>query len=135
MKVTSFGLLAVGGITSLFFGSLLLIDSPLPELQVGLRLIVPVTLTVSAIVLFLVTLGVRAQRTPPVTGQEGMVGETGQALTSIEPGGVGRVRTRGEIWTATAAEPISAGDPVQVVGVQGLLLTVRPQTGAAAART
>jgi membrane-bound serine protease (ClpP class) len=135
VKVTSFGLLAVGGIASLFFGSLLLIDSPLPELQVGLRVIVPVTLTVSAIVLFLVTLGVRAQRTPPVTGQEGMVGETGQALTSIEPGGVGRVRTRGEIWTATAAEPISAGDPVQVVGVQGLLLTVRPQTGAAAART
>jgi membrane-bound serine protease (ClpP class) len=135
VKVTSFGLLAVGGIASLFFGSLLLIDSPLPELQVGLRMIVPVTLTVSAIVLFLVTLGVRAQRAPPVTGQEGMVGETGQALTSIEPGGVGRIRTRGEIWTATAAEPISAGDPVQVVGVQGLLLTVRPQTGAAAART
>ena len=50
VKVTSFGLLAVGGILSLFFGSILLIDSPLPELQVGLRLIVPVTLTLSAII-------------------------------------------------------------------------------------
>ncbi len=35
IKVTSFGLLAVGGVLSLFFGSILLMDSPLPELQVG----------------------------------------------------------------------------------------------------
>ena len=48
VKVTSYGLLAVGGILSLFFGSILLMDSPLPELQVGMRLIVPVTLTLSA---------------------------------------------------------------------------------------
>ena len=38
VKVTSFGLLGVGGVLSLFFGSILLIDSPLPELQLGLRL-------------------------------------------------------------------------------------------------
>ena len=44
VKVTSFGLLAVGGVLSLFFGSMMLIDSPLPELQIGLRLILPVTL-------------------------------------------------------------------------------------------
>ena len=31
-----------------------------------------------------------------------MIGETGQALTAIEPGGTGRVRTHGEIWTATS---------------------------------
>ena len=133
VKVTSFGLLGLGGVVSLFFGSILLMDSPLPEMQVGLRLIVPVTLTIAAIILFLVNLGVRAQRTPPVTGEAGMLNEVGQALTSIEPGGVGRVRTHGEIWTATAPEPISAGDSVQVVAVQGLLLTVRRRTAAAAA--
>ena len=43
VKVTSYGLLAVGGIVSLFLGSMMLIDSPLPELQIGLRLILPVT--------------------------------------------------------------------------------------------
>ena len=42
VKVASHGLLAVGGIASLLFGSLMLIDSPLPELQIGLRLILPV---------------------------------------------------------------------------------------------
>jgi membrane protein implicated in regulation of membrane protease activity len=56
-----------------------------------------------------------------------MLGATGRALTSIEPGGRGRIETRGEIWTAAASEPINAGDVVRVVGVQNLLLTVRPE--------
>jgi membrane-bound serine protease (ClpP class) len=128
VKVTSFGMLAVGGIVSLFFGSILLMDSPLPEMQVGMRLIIPVVLSLSAILLFLVNLAIKAQRTPVITGEAGMISTAGQALTSIEPGGVGKVRTRGEIWTATALEPISAGDPVRILGVQGLLLTVQRGT-------
>ena len=125
VKVTSYGVLAVGGISALFFGSLMLIDSPLPELQIGLRMILPVTLGVSAVVLFLVRLGVRAQRQRPVTGAAGMLEELGEALTSIDAGGIGRVRAHGEIWTATATEPVSAGDRVRVVHVKGLLLTVK----------
>jgi membrane-bound serine protease (ClpP class) len=125
ISVTSFGVLAAGGVAALFFGSLMLIDSPLPELQIGLGMIVPITLTLSGIILFLVRLAVRAQKQRSVTGASGMVDEVGQALTSIEPGGVGRVQTHGEIWTATAAEPIAAGERVRVVDVKGLLLTVR----------
>ena len=127
VKITSFGLLGVGGVLSLLLGSIMLIDSPLPELQIGLRLIVPLTIALSGILFFLVRLAVQAQRLKPVTGDAGMLGETGEALSSIEPGGVGRVRTHGEIWTATALEPIHTGDVVRVVGVQGLLLTVRPE--------
>jgi membrane-bound serine protease (ClpP class) len=125
VKVTSFGLLAVGGIISLFLGSMMLVDSPLPELQVGWRLIVPVTLSLSGIVLFLVQLAVKAQRSRAVTGNSGMLDEVGRALTPITPGSVGRIQTHGEIWTATAVEPINAGEPVRVVAVKGLLLTVR----------
>jgi membrane-bound serine protease (ClpP class) len=127
VKVTSYGLLGLGGVSSLFFGSILLMDSPLPELQVGLRLIIPVTLTLSGIILFLVSLAVKAQRLQPITGEAGMIGGLGQALTPIAPGGACRVRTRGEIWTATANEPISAGDTVRIVGMQGLQLTVAPE--------
>jgi membrane-bound serine protease (ClpP class) len=131
VKVTSFGLLAVGGLVSLLLGSMMLVDSPLPELQIGLRLIVPVTLALAAINLFLVRLAVQAQRTPSVTGQSGMVDEPGRALSSIVPGGVGRVQTHGEIWTATADVPIHEGDPVRVAAVTGLLLTVVPDPDAA----
>jgi membrane-bound serine protease (ClpP class) len=124
VKVTSYGVLAVGGIVSLLLGSLMLVDSPLPELQVGLRLIVPVSLAVGGIVLFLVKLAVGAQRARPVTGDAGMIGEVGRALSSIEPGATGEVQVHGEIWTATANVPIHAGDPVRVAAVKGLRLTV-----------
>jgi membrane-bound serine protease (ClpP class) len=125
VKVTSHGLLAVGGIASLLFGSLMLIDSPLPEMQIGLRLILPIVATLSVIVLFLVTLGLRAQNQRPVTGESGMLHAPGQALTAIHPGGMGRVATHGEIWSATASEAINQGDAVIIVGMSGLTLTVK----------
>jgi membrane-bound serine protease (ClpP class) len=125
VKVTSFGVLAVGGVVALFFGSMMLIDSPLPEMQIGLRMIVPITLSIAAILLFLVRLAVQAQRQRSVTGEAGMLDEVGQALSSIVPGGVGRVQAHGEIWTATSDEVLAAGDRVKVVAVKGLLLTVR----------
>jgi membrane-bound serine protease (ClpP class) len=128
IKVTSFGLLAVGGIVSLVLGSMMLIDSPVPELQVGLRLIVPVTVATASIILFLVRLGLQAQRIPAATGPSGMLHEVGQALSSIAPGGVGRVRAHGEIWTATATDHVTEGDTVRITAVEGLLLTVKPET-------
>ena len=69
VKVAGFGLLAVGGLVSLVLGSMMLIDSPLPELQVGLRLILPVAFGIAAVILLLVRLAVRAQRLRPVTGR------------------------------------------------------------------
>jgi membrane-bound serine protease (ClpP class) len=131
VKVTSYGLLGVGGVVSLLLGSMMLIDSPLPELQIGLRLIIPVTLGIAGILLFLVALAVNAQRTQPVTGVSAMLHETGYALTPIEPGGTGHVRTHGEIWTASANERIEAGTPVRVTAVEGLRLRVAADPGAA----
>jgi membrane-bound serine protease (ClpP class) len=124
VKVTSYGLLGVGGVLSLFLGSLMLIDSPLPEMQIGLRLIVPVTIGIAGILLFLVTLAVNSQRTRPVTGTSGMVNEIGTTLTAIEPGIVGRVRAHGEIWNAIADGPIPAGAVVRITAVDGLQLRV-----------
>jgi membrane-bound serine protease (ClpP class) len=127
VKITSHGLLAAGGIASLMFGSMMLIDSPLPEMQIGLRLILPLTLTLAGILLFLVRLGIQAQAQPAVTGERGMLQTVAQALTPIEPGGVGRVSTRGEIWTATSPDGVNPGDRVVVTAVNGLVLTVKRQ--------
>ncbi len=130
VKVTSYGLLGVGGVLSLLLGSMMLIDSPLPELQIGLRLIIPVTLGIAGILVFLVTLAVNAQRAQPATGASAMLHELGYALTSIDPGGTGSVRTHGEIWTASANERIEAGTPVRVTAVDGLRLRVAAEPGA-----
>ncbi len=129
VKVTSYGLLGVGGVLSLLLGSMMLIDSPLPELQIGLRLIIPVTAGIAGILLFLVTLAVNAQRTLPVTGASAMLQETGYALTAIEPGATGHVRTHGEIWIASANERIEAGTAVRVTAVDGLQLRVAADPG------
>ena len=125
LKVTSYGLLTAGGLASLLFGSMILIDSPAPELQLSPRVVIPMVLGVSVIVVFLTRLAVSSQRQPPVTGVAAMVGKHGRALTAIVPGETGRVSTHGEIWTATASEPIAAGDAVSVTRVEGLKLTVR----------
>ena len=73
-----------------------------------------------------VTLAVNAQRARPVTGASAMLDEIAYAITPIEPGATGSVRTHGEIWSATADEPIEAGSPVRVTAVNGLLLRVAP---------
>lgn len=128
LQVASFGLLATGGIISLVFGSLMLFDSPLPELQIGLRVVLPMTLALATIFFFLARLAMRAQLRRSVTGAAGMVDEVGRALTRIEAGGTGRVSTHGEIWTATAQAPIDEGESVRVVRVEGLTLMVERVT-------
>jgi membrane-bound ClpP family serine protease len=59
-----------------------------------------------------------------VTGTAGMLNEVGRALTPITAGGLGRVQTHGEIWSATADQEIAEGAPVRVIGMDGLTLTV-----------
>jgi membrane-bound serine protease (ClpP class) len=125
IKVTSFGLLTAGGLVSLIFGSMILMDSPIPELQLSLRVVLPVVLGFAAIAVFLVRLGVAAQRRRPVTGAAGMIGEAARALTAIDPEHGGRVLTHGEIWQATSTEPIAVGTRLRVAHVDGLTLVVR----------
>ena len=125
LKIPSYGLLTAGGLASFVFGSMILMDSDVPELRVSLRLVLPIVIAVAVIAVVLVRLGVASQRREPVTGVAGMIGGTGRALTPIVPGAVGRITTHGEIWTARAQEPIAEGDPVAVVEVDGLTLTVR----------
>jgi membrane-bound serine protease (ClpP class) len=125
IKVTSYGLLTIGGIVSLLFGSMILMDSPAPELQLSLRVVVPVVVGFAGIAMLLVRLGAAAQRRPAVTGEAAMIGEAGLALTTIGPERTGRVATHGEIWHATSREPIPEGARVRISGVEGLLLTVR----------
>ena len=53
-----------------------------------------------------------------------MIGETGRALSPLEPGRTGQVAVRGEIWQARAADRIAANDSVRIDGMDGLTLSV-----------
>jgi membrane-bound serine protease (ClpP class) len=125
VKLTSYGLLTTGGLASLTFGSMILMDSSVPELQLSLRLVLPVVFGVGSIAVFLARVAVVSQQRRPATGVERMIGEVGIALTAIGSGRTGRVATHGEIWTAIATEPIAEGSQVCVASIDGLTLTVR----------
>ena len=117
IKVQSFGMLAVGGIAAMIIGSLMLVKAPIAELRPSLRIVLPVVLGVSAIVIFLLTLVIRAHARRPVSGREGMIGEVGTARTDLSP--AGKVFVHGELWEAVAEEPVRAGEKVKVIEVLG----------------
>ena len=91
----------------------------------SLRVVLPVVLGFGGIGILLARLGLAAQRRAAVTGIGGLVGQTAQALTAIEPGMTGRVSIHGEIWQAIAAEAIPQGARVHITNVEGLTLVVR----------
>lgn len=123
VKVQSFGMLAVGGIAAMIIGSLMLIKAPIAELRPGLRFVLPVVAGFAAIVIFLLTLVLKAHRRRTATGREGMVGETGTARTDLSP--AGKVFVHGELWEAEAEELVRAGEKVKVVEVlDGLKIRV-----------
>jgi membrane-bound serine protease (ClpP class) len=126
IKVTSYGLLTAGGVTSLVLGSMILIDTTALDLRLSLSVVLPVVLGFVGIASVLVRLGVAAQRQPPATGTNAMIGQVGEAMTSIAPDQAGRVAVRGEIWRAISAESIPERTAVRVTGVDGLTVTVRP---------
>jgi len=115
VKVQSFGILGAGGIIAMVIGSVMLIDSPIPELQPSLKIIIPLAVGLSLIFLFLLFLVVRAHSRKATTGKEGLVGEIGTAQTDLSP--EGKVFVHGEIWNAEAAEPIAKGSKVRVTQV------------------
>ena len=124
----TYGVLGAGGIVSMVLGAMMLIDSPAPELQLGLPLILSSMLALGAIVAFLVRLVVRSQLTRPVTGSVGMLDEMGEVLSPITPVASGRISAHGEIWSATSDEEISEGEKVRVIAVEGMKLMVQRVT-------
>jgi membrane-bound serine protease (ClpP class) len=126
IKITSYGMLTVGGIIALALGSLMLIDSPssLEFVTISLRVIIPAVLLTAAFFAFAIGMGVRAQRRKPTTGIEGIIGETGEAIGALTPNG--QVRMHGEIWNAVSeGAEIPAGARVKVVAVDNLTLIVK----------
>ncbi len=125
IKVVSHGMLAIGGIVALLTGSLMLIrpGSGLEVMRISRALIISTVAITSAFFLFVIGMGIKAQRRKPVTGIKALVGETAFALDELNPSG--RVRIHGEIWNAVAISGmINAGEMVRVTEVKNLTLYV-----------
>jgi len=123
--ITSGGLLTIGGIISLLFGSLILFESEIPFLRLSWEVIVIVVIIIAAFFIFLLSLGIHAQFRKKATGKEGIVGEIGIAKTDIKPSG-GTILVHGEFWNAVSDKTIKKDSRVKVVEVTDMVLKVEP---------
>ena len=102
-------------------------DPSFPLIKISLTLIIT---TVGLSVLFfafIIGAGIRAQKARPVTGIEGLIGETGIVLSALNP--LGTVRVHGEIWAAESLMgSIEAGKQIRVLAMNQFRLSVEPST-------
>ena len=125
VKVSSYGLLTVGGLICFVLGSLMLFDAPIPDMRVSLGVVLPTAIVLAGVTAFLLNRVLRAHRAQPMTGEEGLVGEVGTALSEINP--TGKVLVHGEYWDArSTAVPIASGARVRVVAIGSKRIDVEP---------
>lgn len=125
VKIISYGLLTIGGIVAMTLGSLMLIDvNQAPDIlrAVSLKVILPVVIFTALFVIVSLSLALKAHKAKPTTGKEGLVGETGHALTDVEK--TGMVMVHGEYWQARSDQPIAKGEKVEVIAVDRMILHV-----------
>ena len=124
IKVQGFGILGIGGIISFMLGSVMLVNSPIPEMRPAMSMIITFAVCFASILLFLTWKVFRAMKRRKETGAEGIIGETGVARTDI---GLrqGKVFVHGEWWNAIADSPIPAGTQVRIEALDNLVLKVK----------
>jgi membrane-bound serine protease (ClpP class) len=130
VKLTAHGGLTVAGLAAFAAGSLLLYSVPgsKTSVAVSLPLLIMLMLIGAGMTTFLVRAAVRVRRVPSMVGPQRLLGRTGIAATTLQPGGV--IRVAGELWSAevcaTQAPVLQAGQQVRIVGRHGLTLEVEP---------
>jgi len=119
VKVTSYGVLSIGGLISLTIGSIMLFE----DVGVSLKLMLPTIALVGGFFIIVASLAFRAFRAKPKSGTEGLLGEVGLVKERIDPEGL--IFVHGEYWQAKAREKLEPGERVEVEGVDGLILKVK----------
>jgi membrane-bound serine protease (ClpP class) len=121
--VPSFGALGIGGVIALAIGAVILIE---PDAGAGYTMPLALVASISAvgggIVFFTVLFALKARKRPVVSGQEQMIGTTGEVLEDLVSEGWARVE--GERWRIASDRPLNRGQKVRVTGVTGLTLRV-----------
>jgi membrane-bound serine protease (ClpP class) len=129
VKAPTHGALTAAGLGSFILGALVLFNSPgTPSFQrVSVPLVVTMGALMAAMFFVLLTFVWRAQRRPIAVGTTALVGRVGEVRQRLAPHG--QVQVAGELWAAEIdpRDPaLEEGTRVEVTGVDGLRLRVRP---------
>ena len=119
-------ILIILGLTIFFLADELLfivLGKELEIFNIRFLVLIAVAVIVVALNVFLALMVYRAMKNKPTTGQEGMIGEQGVVISTIDK--EGKVFVHGEIWQAESEEILHKGEKVIVQNVEGLKLLVR----------
>jgi membrane-bound serine protease (ClpP class) len=124
MKIASYGLLSVAGITSLLLGSLMLFEENGTGMRLSWQVLVPTLMVVSGFFVVISGLVFKSHLSKPRTGAKGLLGEIGVVKEPILQ--EGKVFVHGELWKAISKDPVEKGAKVRVIKVENLVLEVEP---------
>jgi membrane-bound serine protease (ClpP class) len=129
IKAPTHGVLTAAGAASFIIGALILFNSPdVPAFQrVSVPLVFAAGISTAALFFVALTVALRWQNIPVLTGKQTLIGKTGKVKSALNPRGT--VQVGGEVWSAEV-EPGSPSLPadteIVVVSINGLRLIVRP---------
>ncbi|MEO8585150.1 MAG: NfeD family protein, partial [Acidobacteriota bacterium] len=124
VKLTAHGVLAVGGAAAIVLGGLLLFPDRAGAPRGELATLVAGAVTTAAILAALSFRALAVKLLPDRTGAGVLVGQVVAARTAFAP--TGKIFVDGALWEARSSEPVAVGDRVEITGLDGLLLLVRP---------
>jgi membrane-bound serine protease (ClpP class) len=127
LKFPSHGILFLAGIACLAFGTLTLVDSPIPELAIQPTIAISICIAFGLITFLLLRVALAARRNKALTGPAALVGAFGTAMEPLWSRNtlpIGHILVRGEIWQATAHGSIPEKESVRVIGFHDDVLEV-----------
>jgi membrane-bound serine protease (ClpP class) len=125
-KLSSHGVLLLGGVIGMLLGAVLLVRSPLTPGGVSIGVALAVTLPFAFIAVFLMRLVLKSRKWKSTTGKEELLGEQGVVTSPVPAGGEGMIRVHGELWRAVANSQVPEGTLVRVTRINGLTLVIEP---------
>ena len=105
----------------------MLLDKDVPGFSIAWQMIAAMALAGALVLLAIVSFAVRARRRPVISGVEGLLRETAEAIEDFDTRGL--VRVQGELWNAVSHEPVRAGQRLRIRKVDGLTVEVEPVRG------
>ncbi len=124
IKLASHGVLAVGGAVAIVLGAILLFPDRPGAPRGELLTLVAGAITTAVILALLSFRALAVKRLPDRTGAGVLVGQIVAARTALTP--AGKIFVDGAIWEARSSVPVAAGENVEITGLDGLSVLVRP---------
>lgn len=118
------GVLGIGGVAAFAIGSVMLIDTEVPDYGISIPLIATFALLSAGFFMIVLSMVLKSRKKPVVTGGEQLIHSTGEAAEDFER--EGWIRIHGELWRARSGVPLKSGQSVSVIAIHGLTLEVTP---------